>query len=269
VKIEILNENEKEMSFVLRDSTVAFANALRRAMLNEVPTMAIDVVTFHENSSALYDEILAHRLGLIPLRFPLDVYNMKNECKCKGKGCSRCEVKILFDSKKLRKERKNQEKLVVTAGDLEYSDKEVYPVSKDIAIVELLPGQELKFEATAVLGLGKEHAKWQASNTSYKMLPVVKISSSKCNQCGACVNVCPRGVFEKKGEKVVVKQADACILCKACVDVCENRAITVEGSESDFVFTVETTSGLTPREILKSALSSLKKRAKMLEKEAK
>jgi DNA-directed RNA polymerase subunit D len=269
VKIEILNENDKEMNFILNDSSVAFANALRRTMLNEVPTMAIDVVTFHENTSALYDEILAHRLGLIPLRFPIDVYNLKDECKCKGKGCSRCEVKILFDSKKLWKEKKNQEKLVVTAGDLEYTDKEVYPIDKDIVIVELLPGQELKFEAVAILGFGKDHAKWQASNTSYKMVPIIKISTSKCNNCGACLEACPRNVFEKKGDKIAVKDSNMCILCKACVDVCENKAITVEGSDKDFIFTVETTSGLTPREILKLALNSLKTRAEILSKEVK
>ncbi|MEM4397652.1 MAG: DNA-directed RNA polymerase subunit D, partial [Candidatus Woesearchaeota archaeon] len=76
MKIEILNEKDNKMSFLLKDSNPAYANALRRIMINEVPVMAIEEVEFKKNSSALYDEIIAHRLGLIPLTTDLSSYEL-------------------------------------------------------------------------------------------------------------------------------------------------------------------------------------------------
>jgi len=164
MKIEILKEDERRIKFLLLDAKNAIAHALRRIMISEITTMAIDEVEFHKNSSGMFDEVIAHRLGLIPLRFDYKMYNLKSECKCKGKGCSRCEVIFEFDSKDLTKD----SDYTVLSGDLKSNDEEVRPVYNEIPIVELLKGQELKFKAIARLGLGKEHAKWQAAFVGLK-----------------------------------------------------------------------------------------------------
>lgn len=67
-QVQILHIKENEVSFVLRDTDPSVANALRRVIMSEVPIMAIDVVEIEKNSSPLHDELIAHRLGLIPLR---------------------------------------------------------------------------------------------------------------------------------------------------------------------------------------------------------
>lgn len=271
MKLEILEANENVMRFVLSGVTPAFANALRRTMLNGIPTLAIEKVIFHQNTSSLYDEILAHRLGLIPIRFEPGRFNLKGECKCKGKGCSNCEARFYFDSKEARKERglKQDAPLKVYSGDLKSLTEGAEILAKEIPIVELYEGQQLKFEAIAILGYGSEHAKWQASNTSFRPVPTIKISPTKCDGCGACVMACPRGVLEQKGKGVRVVNLENCNLCRACIDVCQKGAIELMPSSTDFLFTIETTSGLTPREILKLAIEELDRRAEEVRKELK
>ena len=66
-EIEILDLKTHSIKFKLSKCDLSVANALRRTMISQVPTMAIDLVMIQENTSVLHDEFLAHRLGLIPL----------------------------------------------------------------------------------------------------------------------------------------------------------------------------------------------------------
>jgi DNA-directed RNA polymerase subunit D len=159
MKLEVLERNDSEIKFSIEGITPAFANALRRIMISEVPTMAIEWVEFKKNNSALFDELLANRLGQIPLTFDRKVYNLPSECKCEGKGCSRCQVELVL---------KKKGPAVVYSGDLKSKDKNVQPVFDKIPIVELFEGEELQLEAIAQLGLGKDHVKWQAAVVGYK-----------------------------------------------------------------------------------------------------
>ena len=66
IKIKDYDKKQGKLSFVT-DMSISLANAIRRSVL-EIPIMAIDEVEIVKNDSALYDEILAHRIGLIPLK---------------------------------------------------------------------------------------------------------------------------------------------------------------------------------------------------------
>jgi hypothetical protein len=68
-KVEVLSIAPHAISFILSETDTSMANALRRIMIAEVPTIAIDLVEYAENSSVLNDEYIAHRLGLIPIRY--------------------------------------------------------------------------------------------------------------------------------------------------------------------------------------------------------
>ena len=160
MKVNILKKTNEIVDFEVEGLTPALAAELRRIMLSEIPTMAIEWVDFHKNDSVLWDEIIAHRLGLIPLVFDPKLYNMKDECECSGKGCSRCQVVLVL---------KKKGPCVVYSGDLVSSDKNIRPVYDKIPIVELMENQELEFEAIAQLGLGKEHAKWQGAIVGYEV----------------------------------------------------------------------------------------------------
>jgi DNA-directed RNA polymerase subunit D len=158
MKVQVLSKTDSEIQFQLSEVTPAFANALRRVMMNEVPVMAIEFVDFKKNGSVLPDELIANRLGQIPLTFDQKVYNLPEECKCEGKGCSRCQVELV-----LKKKGPN----MVYSGDLKSKDKDVKPVFDKIPVVELFEGEEIQFETIAQLGKGKNHVKWQAAVVGY------------------------------------------------------------------------------------------------------
>lgn len=149
------------MSVKLRDIPLQYANALRRICLNGVPIFAIDTVDIIENSSALADEALAHRLALIPIKTDLSRFVEPSKCDCKSEtGCSNCRVMLILDSGDTDVTR------TILSNELTSEDKDVSPISDKIPIIQLAPGQRIKLEAYARLGRGTEHAKWNSSNIS-------------------------------------------------------------------------------------------------------
>jgi len=146
--IEVLTSDEKKISIKLKGVTLQYANALRRICLNGVPIYAIDTVDMIENSSVLADEGITHRLGLIPLKTDLSRSDESDS-----------RIMLTLDSGD-----DTETGRTVTSAELSSDDKVVKPSSDQIPIVQLAPGQRLKFEAYARLGKGTEHAKWNSSN---------------------------------------------------------------------------------------------------------
>ncbi len=251
MEVELIKHDGAELHFILSDATPALANTLRRAMLEEVPVMAIDEVEFVRNDSAMYDEVLAHRLAMIPLKTPLRGYVFPDECKCGTGRCPKCSVELTL---------KAEGPATVLSGDLKSSDEQVKPISPSIPILRLLDGQKLELVAIARLGRGKEHAKWQTAAVGYKYMPVIKIDEQKCTACGKCVEACPRGVLKLENKELKVEDVLSCTLCKACVEACPTEAIEVSGDPSKFVFKVESTGGLPPDQIVLLAIESLVKK---------
>ena len=254
MKIEVLEENDLKIKFILRDAPIALANSFRRAMKSLVPTMAVDYVVFYMNTSFLYDEIIAHRIGLIPIKTDLKRFNLPEKCVCGGEGCPNCQVSFRLNVEGPK---------VVYSGDLISEDPEIKPVYDNIPIVELFEGQQLMIEAVARLGIGKEHAKYQpVSACYYKIIPEITIGN--CNGCGECINACPRGVLKLNG-KVEVVDTLKCSMCMECVKVCEENAINVSETEN-YLFVVEGTGALPVREVMRKALEVLKEKAEEMNK---
>tara|TARA_B100001750_G_C15169641_1_gene428544 strand:+ start:47 stop:664 length:618 start_codon:yes stop_codon:yes gene_type:complete len=147
--IQVLTSDDKKISVKIKGVSLHYANALRRICLNGVPVFAIDTVDIIENSSVLPDEGIAHTLGLIPLKTELD-----------GSDELKSRVMLILDSEATENTK------VVTSAELESKDQVVKPVSKQIPIIHLAPGQHIKLEAYARLGRGTEHSKWNSANVS-------------------------------------------------------------------------------------------------------
>ena len=147
--IQVLTSDDRKISVKLKGVSSYYANALRRICLNGIPVFAIDTVDIIENSSVLPDEGIAHTLGLIPLKTELG-----------GDDESNSRVMLVLDSEATENTK------VVTSAELESKDQVVKPISNQIPIIHLAPGQRIKLEAYARLGRGTEHSKWNSANVS-------------------------------------------------------------------------------------------------------
>ncbi len=160
-KVRVLEDSGNGVTLQLEGIDRSYANAIRRFCISEVPSMAIDDVVILENSSVLYDEILAHRLGMVPIKTDLERYILPEKCDCGSPlGCHKCRVLLVLDASAQEKRK------TVYSGDLVSEDRDVRPISDTLPLLKLAPGQAVKLEAYARLGRGKEHAKWQPCTVS-------------------------------------------------------------------------------------------------------
>lgn len=263
MKMEILEKNDINLRIIIRDADVPLMNALRRIALAEVPTMAIEEVVMIENSSILQDEIIAHRLGLTPLKTDLDAYNLPEDCKCQSEfGCPQCRVTLTLDAEAKEGTR------TVYSGEIVSENPEIIPVSDKIPIIKLAKNQKLKLEAYARLGRGKTHAKWQpVSMCAYKYYPKITTPTDKCPECSRCVDICPKKVFTIQDEKVDVRDLLACNLCMDCVEACPKKPapLKVEWEKNAFIMNIESTGALPPERILQEATKTLGKELNEIE----
>ncbi len=248
MEIKILELSEREIRFIVKGITHAFASALRRTILSEVPTMAIYEIEVKKNDSVLPDEIIAHRLGLVPLTFDPYFYNLPEKCSCKGKGCARCQVKLLL---------KKKGPAMVYSGDLKSTAKDVRPVFDKIPIVELFNDEEIELVATAKLGFGKDHARWQGGIVGYRNLAKIKVGDVKNPE--EVVRWCPKNVFKIENGKLKVVDELSCNLCNKCVELTDG-AISVTPVEDTFIFYVESACGLNVVDLIKLAIKTLKEK---------
>ncbi|MBI4448052.1 DNA-directed RNA polymerase subunit D [Candidatus Woesearchaeota archaeon] len=255
--VKSLKKEKYKAVFVLKGTNPSYVNMLRRAIINRVPTMAIDEVEIVENSSALYDEMLAHRIGLIVLKTDLDSYMQKSKCKCGGKGCARCQLDITLNIKG---------PCTVYAEDLKSKDPQIKPVYPKTPIAKLLKGQNIKLSATAILATGKDHAKFTPGLLYFQGFPSIQIKEAK--NPTEIAQQCPKGILKVSGKKIQIIDLPKCDLCKACEDFAK-ESVKVEGSQEDFIITLESWGQLTTKEILTTAIDSLNEQLDSLSGEIK
>jgi DNA-directed RNA polymerase II subunit RPB3 len=182
--VEVLELEMDRMRFVLSETDTSVANAVRRVIIGETPTLAIDLVTVYDNSSCLHDEFIAHRLGMIPLRSNTGLDRFESIVE------SEHDIESPFCSVTLNlKVECTDDTMLVTSKHLESQDPDVVPVhfsneeegnrSQDegITICKLSRGQSIHLSALARLGNGKEHSKWSAvSSCAYAFDPIIRLN---------------------------------------------------------------------------------------------
>ncbi len=247
MKLTTLESKGNKLKFELNDASIAFANALRKAILTEVPCFAIDSIDIYENSSVMFDEYIAHRLGQISLH-----------CSKTKKG----DKEVVFTLE-------GEGPKTIYSKDLKSSDSKIKPVYDTVPIIKLNDKQRIRLEAKAIMGKGKDHAKWQVCMVHYVMKPEIKIDMKKVKDAKAVMEVCPQHVLKVTGGKLVISNSNNCSECKECIKIAGEDAIKVDHSEKDFIFTVDSFGNMKTKEILKEALESLHEKVEEFEKELK
>ncbi|MEM2096317.1 MAG: DNA-directed RNA polymerase subunit D [Candidatus Caldarchaeum sp.] len=155
--MKVAAEDQDSITIDVEDIPHYVVNALRRTILREVPTMAVEEVLVIENSSSMTNEVLSHRISLIPFITDLKNYKLPEECECQSRlGCERCVARFVL------KGEASTSVVTLYSRDItpEKEGDVVAPFSGDIPIVSLAPGQRVEMELYVRLGKGKKHSKW-------------------------------------------------------------------------------------------------------------
>jgi len=250
MKAKMLEEDASHVKILITNTLPAVTNAVRRIVLGEVPVMAIDSVTMYENTSAMFDEYITHRLGLIPLTTEPEAYKTPEAC-CGG-NCASCSVDMNLDESGPK---------MVYSSSLKTNDPKVKPVSGKIPIIELGPGERLRLEAKAVLGTGEKNAKWQAGHAHYHYITDYAISNAKCAVCGTALKAA-KGDAEPGSKEWEPK---VCAACEKAMDALGKKKIPNKRDRTAFVFTVETNGQTTAKQVVETAIKILGQKVKDLE----
>lgn len=257
--------------FELRGVTPSFMNAMRRMLISTVPKLAIEDVTIYDNTSALFDEMVAHRLGLLPVPTDLNAFNRRYvennanprvaECEaCNGEGCPSCTV--LFTLSK-------EGPCTVYSGDLvPAADAKFKIVDPKIPIVKLLEGQRVMLEAGAILGTGNEHAKWQVVNAvGWQEYPVITIKGTIAqDKLDKVQRTAPPGAIAIEGGTIKVLDAvKAAPFLRSAKKQYGIDNIEVGFENDRWLFRVETDGSLAPAVAIRKSISLVMEKLKAVE----
>ncbi len=233
MKIERVTLSDDRGEIIFSDVQPHLLNAFRRALMVDVPKMAIDKVEIHlgaisdengktyESTTPLFDEIIAHRLGMVPVPTDGDALikghlKLEKECDCSGTGCQNCQIMYSLNKRGPS---------TVYSGDLEQ--------------------------------LKNSHICTQYAG--YRPIPNITIDQKKINDPERVAANCPKDVFKVSKKSLKIDNLEACILCKACEneDISGKGAINVDINTSRYFFKFETDGAIEPKFAIIYALKVL------------
>ncbi|KAM9809928.1 DNA-directed RNA polymerases I and III subunit RPAC1 isoform X1 [Syngnathus typhle] len=276
-RIDVAEVSENLMEFDMVGIDAAIANAFRRILLAEVPTMAIEKVFIYSNTSIVQDEVLAQRLGLIPIKADpflfeyrstekeyaeeevseIDTIQLSLKIKCTRNAKAGKDISDPREQYSNNKVYSRDVKWVPIGNQADvFADSNIGPVYDDILIALLRPGQELDIVMHCVKGIGKDHAKFSpVATASYRLLPEITlldtVRGEKAERLKRCFS---KGVIQLEDDeggkiaKVVNSRLDTCSREVLRHDDLKN-VVKLGRVRDHFIFSVEST-GILPPNIL-------------------
>ncbi|KAI6213790.1 Dolichyl-phosphate beta-glucosyltransferase [Aphelenchoides besseyi] len=286
ITVDIVAEStdKMELEFDLIHVEAPIANALRRVLLAEVPTVAIEKIYLYQNTSCIPDEVLCHRIGLIPLNvdprlfsFPSEKFVPiveSDEVESEPAGNPKEHVILNFHvkctkNKQAPADSTNPKELFVNhyalsdkfiwepIGDQQSWLNDVSTVHNDIVVAKLRPGQEIEARCHCVKGVGKDHAKFSpVATASYRLLPSIQLKRDVKGKSAELLKSCfSPGVIElvkEKGEqtaRVADARNDMCSRNVFRFDELKD-AVELTKKKDHFIFSVESTGALESHELV-------------------
>jgi len=213
MKLRIHKMDKETMEIDFHNFHFSLINAYRRIVYKEVPTVCIEKVHIYNNTSSVPDEVLAHRLGLVPLDVPPDRFNnrvsdqqkfsedttvaFQLKVKCRGKPDSRGKggggeaeeggeaggvVEKFVTTENLVWQPLGSQKSMYSGRPLGPLREELPPAASaasphtHIMLAKLVPGQRIDAMAYAFRGTGAQHAKFTPGHVSYRMMPKLTLN---------------------------------------------------------------------------------------------
>ncbi|KYM99314.1 PREDICTED: DNA-directed RNA polymerases I and III subunit RPAC1 [Cyphomyrmex costatus] len=294
LKINIIQEQDREIEFDIIGCHTSLANAFRRILLSEVPSMAIEKVYIINNTSLIQDEILAHRLGLIPLRadprlFEYPPNDKKDDDTVSDNDTLRYELKVMCSTnpqapKNSRLPEDMYKNSKVYSKDIKwvpigrqaekFKAEQIGVLENDILICKMRPGHEIHLFMHAVKGIGKDHAKFSpVATASYRLLPVIQLNKSVRDEDADLLKSCfSPGVIEvveqetssgQKYREARVKNAryDSCSRNVYRYDQLKN-CVEMSRVKDHFIFTIESVGTLSPAVLFIEAVKVLQNKCR-------
>ncbi|SCU90376.1 LAMI_0E01794g1_1 [Lachancea mirantina] len=286
VKISSLNDREANFDLIHIDTSIA--NAFRRIMVSEVPSVAVEYVYFFNNTSVIQDEVLAHRIGLVPLKVDPDMLSwIDTSLPEEEKFTDENTIVLTLNVKCTKnpdapKDATDPEILYrsssVYARDLKFEPqgKQVETFAKcpvvaadpNILLAKLRPGQEISLRAHCILGVGNDHAKFSPVCTaSYRLMPHINITQPITGEDAKKFAKCfSEGVIgiDSNGQAVVKDARHDTVSREVLRHEEFNGKVKLGRVRDHFIFNVESSGAMTPEEIFFKSVRILKNKAEYL-----
>jgi len=227
--VKLLEEKDRTVKLLIKGTDTAFVNGIRRQIMIGTPILAVEDVHFYQNNGAMFDEMLAHRLALIPLKMDSNKYKEGDV------------VKLILAK---------EGPCTVYSRDIKSTDPKIEPADMNIPLTKLAENQSIKIEMDATVSTGKEHAKWQPAIAAYQELPTIvgtgsgKDKSYKADVIELLLDEKHRDLDLKEGQKV-------------------------KYDSTTFLFTVESHGNMSPKELFLEAATGLKNKITEFRRELK
>ncbi|KAM8946827.1 DNA-directed RNA polymerases I and III subunit RPAC1 [Pelodytes ibericus] len=281
-RVDVIKMEEDVLEFDMIGIDAALANAFRRILLAEVPTMAVEKVFVYNNTSIIQDEILAHRLGLIPIRADPRLFEYRNAEDTQGTEIDTLQFELIVKCTKnpqASKDSSDPNELYLhhkvytshmtwlpqgNQADLFGEGDAPRPVHSDILIAQLRPGQEIHVLMHCVKGLGKDHAKFSpVATASYRLLPEIAllgpVEGRLADTLQSCFSPGVITVDVQNGKRVARVESARMDTCSREIFRHEElkNLVQMKRVRNHYIFSIESTGVLAPDTLLTEAIKVL------------